>query len=460
MKMRNLEKKTVDPVGSLLTERMPSYDAGPRAGGAATLRALWDARRFLAKATLIGGLAGLLSAFAIPKYYTAVTRLMPPDNQSPSLAMLSAMSGRGGSPLGSIPADILGLKSSGALFVGIMKSQTVQDRLVDQFGLQEVYGESLREDTRRRLADNTLVVEDRKSGIISISVTDRDPIRAANLANAYASHLNKLITELTTSAAHRERVFIEGRLLAVKRDLDAAAGALSDYSSRNVALDLKEQGRAMVLTAATLQGQLIAAESELESIRETYSDNNVRVRAVQARIAELKKQLSKFTGSGGAQPVGSNSEAAYHLSLRDLPLLAVKYSELYRNAKVHETVFELLTQQLELAKVQEAKETPSVKIVDVATAPERHSFPARLLIAAAGTSLGLTVAVAWIVTRMRWKAMTAGDPVKELFLDVSNDVRGAWRAARQRGFSRGSRASVRTEQADSDQASRIGRPES
>src|SRR5262249_14246486 len=151
---------------------------------------------------------------------------------------------------------------------------------------RKVYSERLELDARKKLANRTSLSEDHKSGILTISVWDRDPNRAAALASAYVQELNQLVTDLSTSSAHRERVFLEGRLTAVKKDLDDASVKFSQIASKNATLDSKEQGRAMVEAASRLQGEKIAAESELKGLEEIYTSNNVRVRAVQARIGE------------------------------------------------------------------------------------------------------------------------------------------------------------------------------
>src|SRR5208283_5859115 len=232
---------------------------------------------------------------------------------------------------------------------------TVQDRLIEQFDLRRVYGSSKMkmEDARNSLAKHTGISEDRKSGIIIITVTDHDPQLAAALAGAYVKELDRLVAEVSTSAARRERIFLEERLHAVKQDLDASATKFSEFASKNTAIDIPAQGKAMVEAAATLQGQLIAAESELRGLEAMYTDQNVRVRALRARVAELRAQLGKIGGdSGAAGALSSKSDPSLYPSIRQLPLLGVTYADLYRQTKIEETVFELLTQQYELAKVQ------------------------------------------------------------------------------------------------------------
>ncbi|MBI3669528.1 MAG: lipopolysaccharide biosynthesis protein [Acidobacteria bacterium] len=387
------------------------------------LRLLWGQRRFLLRATSAGLLAAAILAFLIPRRYESTTRLMPPDNKSTSgLAMLSALSGRTGG-LMPVAGDLLGLKTSSAIFIGILRSRTVEDRLIVQFDLKRVYWDRRMEDAREDLERRSKISEDRKNGIITITVTDKDPRRAAALAQAYVQELDRLVAELTTSAAHRERVFLEQRLKAVKTDLDAAAREFSQFASKNTAIDIKEQGRAMVEAAATLQGHLIAAQSELEGLRQIYTDNNVRVRAVRARIAELQHQLEKLGGKelNPADPARAGGEPLYP-SIRKLPLLGVTYADLFRRTKIQETVFELLTQQYELAKVEEAKEIPSVKVLDVADVPEKKSFPPRLLIISLGTLLSFAFGVAWVFGSATWEQTDPNDPRRKLAEEVFQTV--------------------------------------
>jgi uncharacterized protein involved in exopolysaccharide biosynthesis len=388
------------------------------------LRLLWENRRFMLRAGVYSFFASLLIALLIPVRYQSVARLMPPDGQSGSLGILAAMTGRAGvGGLGGVAGDVLGVKSPGALFVGILQSQTVQDRLIEQFNLKKLYGDSKIEDARKDLADHTGVSEDRKSGIITIDVTDHDAKRAAAMTQSYVNELDRLVAQVSTSSARRERIFLEGRLKAVKSELDSSAKNFSDFASRNTAIDIPEQGKAMVEAAARLQGQLIAAQSELQGLKQIYTDNNVRVRATDAQVRELRKKLGEL-GSAGTDG-GAKSDNALYPSIRKLPILGVTYADLYRQTKIEETVYGLLTQQYELAKVEEAKEIPSVKVLDAAIVPTKKSFPPRAVITALGTLLGVSTAVAWLVGKARWDAIDARDPRKELATEVFTTVRAS-----------------------------------
>lgn len=379
----------------------------------AHLSFLWERRRLLQKAALIGLLLGLVIALLLPKRYESTTQLMPPDTQSTSglamLATLSTKASAGG--LAPLAGDLLGMKSSGALFVGILQSSTVTERLANRFNLCKVYGVRYPYDAGKILEKNTVIGEDRKSGIIDITVSDRDPARAAAIANAYVETLNQLVSELSTSSAHRERVFLEERLVSVKHDLDQASHDFSQFASKNKTLDIKEEARAMLQGAASIEGQLIAAESELKGLQAIYTDNNVRVRAVQGRIAELRQQMEKLGGSTSDKAVPGSSDST-HPSLSTLPLLGVTYADLYRRVQIQEAVYEALTQQYELAKVQEAKETPSVKQLDPANFPEHKSFPPRTLIVLCSVLLAVFATSAWLVGEQRWSAIAPDDSGK------------------------------------------------
>src|SRR6266849_6325928 len=372
------------------------------------LRVLWNKRQTILRWTMTGLVLSVVIAFLKQKRFESTTRLMPPDQTNSGMAMLAAAASRAGSALGNrggIGGDLLGVKSSGALFVGIVQSRTVEDNLIWKFHLQRVYGERYRQDARKDLDKNTDVSKDRKSGIITIRVTDKDPKRAAAIAQEYVAELNQVVTLLNTSSAHRERVFLEERLLQVRQDLESAENEFSEFASKNTAIDIPSQGKAMIEAAATLEGQWIAAQTEMESLRQVYADSNVRVRATQARVGELRRQLEKLGGKydGASAPSGQDSQTMYP-SIRKLPLLGVNYADLFRKTKIQEAIYETLTQEFELAKVQEAKETPSVKVLDPPDVPEKKSFPPRLLVILFGTVVASSAGAAFALGNALWEA--------------------------------------------------------
>ena len=384
---------------------------------------LWDRRRFLARSVVWGMVISSLIALVLPKSYESTIRLMPPDNDSGSgLAMFAAMAGKGGGGmLNSLAGDLLGMRNSGVLFIDILRGRTVEDRIVSQFDLRKEYSSKYWVDARKRLARNTEIAEDRKSGVITITVTDRDPHRAAQIAQAYVDELDHVVADVSTSSARRERIFIEDRLKTVKQNLDESSEEFSQFASQNGALDITVQGKAMVEAAARLQGELIAGQSELEGLEQIYTANNVRVRSLRARVGELQQQLDKLSGNGAHRataPAVMNSDPPNtgneFPSIRELPLLGVRWADLYRQTKIQETVFELLTQQYELTKIQEAKEIPVVKVLDAAEVPERRSFPRRaLIVLLSGLFVFLSAAVR-VCSEAIWQRTDASDAGKML----------------------------------------------
>ena len=280
----------------------PEGGGGPRdrADTIAKLRLLWSRRRFLGKCTLYGLLLFLVLSLLIPVRFESVARLMPPDQSGAGLGMMisalsggSSSGGSGGNALTSIGSDLLGLKTTGDLFAGVLQSRTVENDLVAKFDLRKVYGTGTLESTRKRLSSRTEINIDKKTGIIELRVVDHDRDRAAAMGREYIDQLNHVLVDLNTGSAHRERVFLEDRLAQVNQDLESSEKAFSQFSSREGALDIKEQGKAMLEAAGQLEGQLIGAETMLQGLEQVYTPNNVRVRSTQARIDELKRQILK-----------------------------------------------------------------------------------------------------------------------------------------------------------------------
>jgi capsule polysaccharide export protein KpsE/RkpR len=406
-------------------------------------RLLWNQRRVLRKFALwAGGITMVLSLF-MHNTYRSTTRLMPPDDQGGSKASLAMMAGLaskvtggsgggGGSDLGMLAGDLLGAHNTGELFIGVLHSRTAQESIVDRFDLTSVYGmpwlhiRAQRDDACKELESNTEASQDKKSGIMAISVTDKDPKRAAALANGYVDELNRLIASVSTSAAGRERQFLEQRLVEVKKDLDEATAQLSQFSSKNTTFDPTVQGKATVEAVAGLEGELIAAESQLRGLQAIYTPENVRVRSLQARVTELKKQLGSLSGSTDVDTVDSTSpnspsEMPFP-SLRKLPLLGATYADLFRRSRIEEVVYQVLTQQYELAKVQEAKETPTVKVLDHGEVPVKKWGPHRGILTIIGTILGLLVGSLIVIGTDRWERWDPNEPRKVFLSDLYEHI--------------------------------------
>jgi uncharacterized protein involved in exopolysaccharide biosynthesis len=383
---------------------------------------LWDRRRLLLRVAGIALVLSAATAFLIPKRYESVARLMPPEQSSSGAAMLAMLAGHSLGGLGGLGnlAGLLGGRTSSALYIDLLHSRSISDHIIDRFDLQRVYKKRYRIDTVKYLAHHTTMVDDKKSGVITVTFNDTDPRRAQAIAQAYLDELNSLLTHANTSSARREREFIEKRLVNVQAELQAAEKALGQFSSNNVTFDIKEQTHAMVDAAAKLQGELIVGQSELDSLQQIYGEENVRVRAVRARIGVLKSELAKMSGSSSDEPSGASSEL--YPSLRQIPKLAVPYADLYRRVKIQETVFELLSQQYELSRIEEAKDTPVVSVFDQPLVAEKKFFPPRLLIILIVTVFAVITTSFYIVLTSMWQQVSPADPRKMLAQEISQNL--------------------------------------
>lgn len=402
---------------------------------ATRLSLLWRYRKLLVRVTGVSFVLGLTIACLIPKQYKSAASIMPPDQQGSGAMMLAALVGHAGlGSLGGLASGLFGAHPTTALFVNLLQSGTVRGHLVDRFDLQQVYHSRYHFTAEKALARHTKISDDKKSGVITIEVEDKSPVRARDMAQAYLDELNKLVNSTSTSAARQERIFIEHRLATVQNDLERAQLDLSAFASKNNTVDIKEQTRAMVDAGARVQGELLVEQSGLEALRQIYGDDNVRVKETKARIATLQGELTHMTGSSAPLPSGNSSaetgsddsSGQLYPPLRQLPRLAVPYADLYRRVKVQETVFELLTQQYEMARIEEAKDVPVISVIDSPGIPEKKSFPPRVILTLAFTFLAFAVTSAMILIREAWSFLSPNDPRKILVTEVLPVLQRSW----------------------------------
>jgi hypothetical protein len=398
--------------------------------------------------------------FFIWKYcsYEATVALMPPDSgQSglagllPALSKVPGLSMGGGSGLAGLASDAMGIKSSGALFTKVLQSRTVEDAMIDHFDMQRRLSPSTedllrrrfpwavsmakgrRVDARRALSDRTRIDDDKKSGVVSIFVKDKDPARARDIANEYVVQLNKVLTSVMNTAAGREKEFIQKRLQEEEALLQKAEKDLSEFSSGSMAFDPTQQLRMTVESAARLQGELISARAELQGLEQIYTSESIRVKSARARIGELEQELRKINGGRGAP--SSAGDSFPYPSAKDLPALGVRWADLYRESKIHETIFELLTQQYEVARIQEAKETPTAKVLDAAVIPEK-TLPRPWMVVLIGTLTSVILGCAGVLLQDKWQAWDVEDPRKVLlsnmYLGMRNALNSVWNGVRFR----------------------------
>lgn len=316
-----------------------------------------------------------------PNIYTATTRILPPKETN--MGMSAAM-GNIGDIAAMAGISVGGL--NGRLYVGMLKSRTIADSIIDQFDLMNVYKTKFRITTYSALKSNVSIVLGDGDGIISISADDKDPQRAAAIANEYVEELKRINVRLNLSAAGRERSFLEKRLSMVKADLLNAEEELKIFQKANKAISIDDQANALVGAISTLKAELISKEVQLGVLLSYQTKNNAQVLGIREAISQLKVQLKKLERIPSAKQSIENT----FISAAEVPELGIQYARLLREFKIQESLFELLTRQYEIAKINEAKDTSPIQILDVAIVPDRKSKPKRTLIVIAATfSIGI-----------------------------------------------------------------------
>lgn len=360
---------------------------------------------------LITFLAALISAgitLCIPNIYTAKSMILPPqEDRSTANALLSQFGGLIG-----MAGGVSGTQSAGELYVTMLTSDTVKDPIVDRFNLMEAYGAKYRGDAFRALAGATSVSLGRKDGVITVSVSNRNPKRAAEIANAYVEELGQLTASLSVSGAERNRAFLESRLAEAKASLVSAEEALRKFQLKNKTFEVPHQTEATIRGVAEMKAALVMKEVELSTALRIFTESNQKVKNLRAAIANLKSQISTYesgTGGGAIPALGS------------VPQLGQDYVRLMRDFKTQEALVELLTKQYEVTKLNVAKDFSQFQVIQVARTPERKSGPQRLKIVVLVTVTTLLLKLFYVFVQDYWNRMA--DTEKSQW----REVRDQWR---------------------------------
>jgi capsule polysaccharide export protein KpsE/RkpR len=364
------------------------------------LAAVWHDRLKIILLTIAGTLIATGFAFLVPNEYTSIAQLMPPDQATISGISTLSMMGGTTSSLPSISSNLISARTPGQTAIGILTSRTSLDAIASRLDLLHLYHCRYEMDARKALLSSTAIVEDKKTGIISIAVTDKDAVRARDMAKAYIDELNSLLGKVASSSARKERLFLEDRLKILKSERDDTARQLSEFSSHNATIDPQNQGIVTVRATQQLIDQLAVSEARMSELKESYNADNPRVKSLGARIATLHSQINVASGRADAKGSG---KAGVMPSLRELPILGATYFDLHQQLEMQEVLYETLTRQYELAKVQEAKELAAIKVLDEPEVAERKSLPHRSYYMLGGCFVSALFSMSWVVGRAFWK---------------------------------------------------------
>lgn len=333
---------------------------------------------------ILSATLSVIISLSLPNVYTSTALILPPQQDS---GLMTTLLGNGGG-IGGMAADLLGKGSPVDMYIGILNSENMRDMIIDRFKLMKVYDEKYRIDTYKALNKNVEISAGKKDGIIHISVNDEDPNRAAAMANAYVEELGSLLVKISSNSAEQNRSYLEKRLDKSKSDLEKAENELKMFQSKYKVFDIAEQSKGTIKTVAEFEGQLAAEEIKMAGIKSAFTDSSQEVKNQQIVINKIRSQIAKFEGN---RPNGSIP------SVGSVPDLAQQHLRLMREFKIQETLFEILTKQHELSKLNEAKDTTGIQVVQIARVPDKKSKPRRGLIVAMSTVVAGFFAVLYIL---------------------------------------------------------------
>jgi len=323
----------------------------------------------IAVITGVAVIGSVIYSLTLPKIYTSTTTLLPPQQESTmGSGLLSQLPGG----LGGLAGGFLGVSAPADLWLAILKSQTIKDAIIQRFDLMKIF-EAQNMDNARKSLEGMIKVTKSKEGILSITVEDKDPKRAADLANALVEELDKVNKGIVTTSGRRMRVFVEERLTGVKVELTRSEEAIKAFQERNKAVKIDDQSKAIYEAIGAINGQLMAKEVELQTLLSYATPNNPQAGLLKTQVDELKEKLRELEEGKGS--LDNQSPKNIYIPTARIPDLSLQYVRLIRDAKVQQTLYELLTQQYEMSRIQEAKDTPTVQVLDSAKVPEIQSKP-------------------------------------------------------------------------------------
>lgn len=307
----------------------------------------------------------------LPFSYTATARLLPPQQRAPSaVSLLSQLSGG----LGGL-AGIAGgfVQNPNEIYIGMLRSRTIADNLIARFKLDEAYGTKYSSDTRKVLGGRSSIVAG-KEGIITIEVEDNDPKRAADLANSYAEELEKLTNMFALTESSQRRLFFERQLATARDNLSSAQVAARDALERGGIAQVDAQGRALLEVTANLRAQISLKEVQMGAMRSFAAEQNPALRMAQQELDALKRELERIEGSTRSSDIGSSADGS---TKKPLGTSGLNNLARMRNVRYFEMLYELLARQYEAAKMDEARDSATVQVLDKAVVPDRRSGPQR-----------------------------------------------------------------------------------
>jgi uncharacterized protein involved in exopolysaccharide biosynthesis len=368
-------------------------------------------KRMILTSSAVAFVLACILSLLMPNIYSATARILPPQEKTGGLGTMLG----GASDLAAL-AGISIDNSSGELYVGMLQSRSIADALIDRFKLMEVYDQDYRVKTYEALSEHATISLGKDDGIISVTVEDEEPVRAAAMANAYVEEFKKLNLNLNLSKSGRERLFLENRLELVKVDLKNAEERLTEFQKSNKTIRIDDQATVIIEAIALLKGEQASKEVELGVLKSSQTEQNPQVKALRESIVQIKAQIDKLAKSSKSGTIED-----IFIATADVPELGIQYGRLLRDLKIQEALFELLTKQYEMAKISEAKDTSSIQVLDDALVPDKKAKPKRSLIVLAITFVVGFFSLLWAFIREYGQRMPEED--RQLWTEIKHRAR-------------------------------------
>jgi len=375
-----------------------AYQEEPGSSMLSLLVAVSARKKFILGMTLVAAVAAAGISLLIPNVYRASARLLPPQQaQSGAMGLLSQLGGAAG-----MAGGLAGIKSPNELYVGMLRSRTVADQLLDQHGLLKVYDTGSREKARLQLAADSAISAG-KDGLITISVDSTDPKLAAAVANSYVASLIKLTGVLAVTEAGQRRLFYEKQLEESKNKLAGAEAALKNGLDSTGVISVDADSRAIVETVARVRAQVSAKEVQLGSMQAFLTPNHPQYQRVQEELASLRAELARLENGrpGASAPLAGAPAAEHSAGLDNIKIL--------RDVKYYQMLYELLAKQYEVARLDEARDSAVIQILDSAIEPEKKVKPARAVMVVLAAVLAFFLACA-IAIALEFKQKLESSP--------------------------------------------------
>jgi uncharacterized protein involved in exopolysaccharide biosynthesis len=375
-------------------------------------------RRFILSFTAIAFVLAIVISLILPFRYTAETTVLPPQQDSMSSALLSQFAGS--SSLASLASSSLssslGIKSPDAIYTTMLHSRTVEDAMVRRFDLLHRYKVKKMSDARKAFESHAKFETDAKSSVIDIKVTAKTPQLACDMANAYVEEFRKLSASLAVTEAAQRRLFFDNELVDAKNKLADAEEELKKDELSTGMVQPDSQARALIESAASLQGQITATQVQLQAMGSFATEDNPEVVVLKQKLEALQSQLKQLTGN-------SSSIFDVFVPKGQIPQVELVYVRDLREVKYREVIFEAMARQLEMAKLDEARQGAVIQVIDPAVPPDKRSFPKRTLIVIGATFLAFCLAVYIAFVKQKVHSLHEDEVSHQKLIELRNAFR-------------------------------------